>query len=111
MDILNKKVTGNLYKGETWGFFLDKIFDHFLLEFIYPIKCTPQTNLLFDAAIEKFGYGGGLFDQPNNLFNLIEKYNKTTCTLSICIKNKGRKFETRLPKEISDLLVERIKLA
>lgn len=96
-----------MYIGKTWSFFLDRIFDFFLKDFCYPITFVPETNVLFEMGEKKFGYGGGVFNSPSNLKEIL-KTKELKGKYYITTTNKGRKYKTLLPSEIAVAMLNRI---
>ncbi len=93
-EILDKKVTGALFKGETWGKFLEKVTEYFLPRFNKPILLKNQSDTLSENV--SFSYGEADTDK------FIEDYSKYP-TATVYIQASG--YKTKLPREVSDKLV------
>jgi len=103
-NIFDKKVTGCLFKGVTWGEFVDRIFDFFLPTVNRPISLKRQTDLLFELNSGRFGIGG--YNYSYNLDKILSfgpySYMSIICT------DKDRTFETILPDEVASEVIRRV---
>lgn len=100
-DILNQKVTGAQFKGETLGYFIDRIIDYFLPKFNNPLVLTNSSNVLSENFRESYS------DSSINWFlNDLSVY--PNAEISIETKDRGRKFKTIIPKELNQYLAERL---
>lgn len=104
-NILDKKVTGSLYKGLTWREFAHKIINKAIPDYAQPIEYNYLTDVVFEAEQTRFGLGDDFWAVPNNIEYLKQRF-VTMDKNSFFIVMDGRK--TRLPPEVITLIVEQL---
>jgi hypothetical protein len=97
-SILKNKVSGSLFKGETWGYLVNQVFEYFLPTFNKPIALHNQSSILRENIDRSYG--------SDDLKDFISDYSNYP-NADIYIKASG--YKTKLPKEVSSYLVEMIK--
>jgi hypothetical protein len=96
-NILDKKVTGSLYKNHTWKEFITVDINEFLNTFNKPVNFENISDSLVDNFSKNFGK-----NDLHELKQLINKY--PDGQISIIISDGGRKFKTKIPKELNNIL-------
>ena len=90
-NILDKKHNSSLYKGTTWRELSDGIINYMLPNFNAPLHYDKFDGKLFGVQEEKF-IGSHNIEE---LLNIDKNYLWLTCI------DKGRRYKTKLPIEVS----------
>ena len=101
---LQKKVTGSLYKGETWDKFLNEIPATLLPKYVAPILFVPLTNTLIDNMEKRFGE-----DNVDELETAIIANKKDGYEIYLSISEDRKNYKTRIPDELIPEMMKRIK--
>jgi type I restriction-modification system DNA methylase subunit len=92
---LQTKVTGSLFKGENWEYFVNQIPDYFLKTFNAPLGLENRSNVLSENFTNYYG------EKDIEIFLLnYKKYPNATTFI------KAGGYTTKLPKFASDYLYD-----
>jgi hypothetical protein len=116
--ILERKVTGSLFIGVTWAEFANKINDFFIPQFTRPILFIPSAysdlkkgkavSLTGSLQEQTFGKGDQFWNITDNLQELKANYPHMEGSFYIRCKDKGRTLKTLLPKEVIELVIQKL---
>lgn len=103
--ILDKKVTGSIYKGLTWREFSDKVITDLLINYFRPLEYKYMPDAIFDTEIKSFGIGDEYWGVTNNLEELKNNFIKMDKNSFSIYVDKCR---TKLPPQVIELIVSKI---
>lgn len=111
--ILSKKVTGKLFKGQTWKELVEETVDYLLPRFNAPLNIENQSDVLSENFSKHYGEKiekRDLEHFPNlwgNVIDFVSDYTKYP-NAKVYVQASGNK--TLLPKDVAEYLVEQIKI-
>lgn len=92
---LQTKVTGSLFKGETWEYLVNQVPEYFFKTFNSPLGLENRSNVLSENFTNYYG--------ENDIEKFLQDYKKYP-NATIFIKASG--YTTKLPKFVSDYLYD-----
>lgn len=109
--ILDKKVTGSIYKGITWREFADKVITDLIPNYVQPIVYDYAPDTIFDMEHKRFGKGDSFWKVPNTLPELKSRFETMdkNC-FAISIGDKGRTHTTKVPREVIEIVIGQINI-
>lgn len=99
-NLLDKKHKSSLYKGTTWRELADGVVGYMLPNYNTPLYYEKFDGKLFGEQEEKRIGSHNL----KELLNIDKNY------LWLTSEDKGRRFKTKLPVEVVDYIIEKLKL-
>lgn len=92
---LQTKVTGSLFKGETWEYLVNQVPEYFFKTFNSPLGLENRSNVLSENFTNYYG--------ENDIEKFLQDYKKYP-NATVFIKASG--YTTKLPKFASDYLYD-----
>ena len=106
-SVLNRKITGSLYKGKKWSEFPDLFINGLLKVINKPIHYYYVSRTLGDYADKYFGdIDNELFGIKSNLSELVDNFH-TMNKDAFFASAEGRKM--KIPAEVMSIIIKKLK--